>query len=220
MGAASAGGSAKGDQNCPQSMLTLLRQGDTTLRSGSSETALPPRHPSQLYEALLEGLLLFAILFWVRWRWQRLPPRSADWALLHFVCTLSHCAANSGGCRMPRDSHGCIHSPRVSKAPLPMFVIGAGFLWHAWRQDQAHQKTKKSLPRPSHLINFSSRPVAACFSIHPSVPTLMPNLVTEADLPPNLRSLVQKAEGAIQAQNVGYAVQLLLPVVKAEPNFL
>jgi tetratricopeptide (TPR) repeat protein len=48
----------------------------------------------------------------------------------------------------------------------------------------------------------------------------MPNLVTEADLPPNLRSLVQKADGAIQAQNVGYAVQLLLPVVKAEPNFL
>lgn len=28
----------------------------------------PPRHPSQLYEALLEGLVLFAILSWMFWR--------------------------------------------------------------------------------------------------------------------------------------------------------
>lgn len=30
----------------------------------------PPRHPSQLYEALLEGLVLFAILAWVFWKTQ------------------------------------------------------------------------------------------------------------------------------------------------------
>lgn len=34
---------------------------------------LPPRHPSQLYEAFLEGALLFAILMGVRLRWPRLP---------------------------------------------------------------------------------------------------------------------------------------------------
>jgi len=28
----------------------------------------PPRHPSQLYEAILEGLVLFAILWWIFWR--------------------------------------------------------------------------------------------------------------------------------------------------------
>jgi phosphatidylglycerol:prolipoprotein diacylglycerol transferase len=28
----------------------------------------PPRHPSQLYEALLEGVVLFAILWWMFWR--------------------------------------------------------------------------------------------------------------------------------------------------------
>jgi phosphatidylglycerol:prolipoprotein diacylglycerol transferase len=28
----------------------------------------PPRHPSQLYEALLEGIVLFAILGWMFWR--------------------------------------------------------------------------------------------------------------------------------------------------------
>lgn len=44
--------------------------------------------------------------------------------------------------------------------------------------------------------------------------------VSEADLPANLRNLVQKADAALKSQNVGYAVQLLLPVVKAEPHFL
>jgi tetratricopeptide (TPR) repeat protein len=44
--------------------------------------------------------------------------------------------------------------------------------------------------------------------------------VSEADLPPNLRNLVQKADAALKSQNIGYAVQLLLPVVKAEPHFL
>ena len=28
----------------------------------------PPRHPSQLYEAMLEGLVLFAILWWMFWK--------------------------------------------------------------------------------------------------------------------------------------------------------
>jgi phosphatidylglycerol:prolipoprotein diacylglycerol transferase len=28
----------------------------------------PPRHPSQIYEAILEGLVLFAILWWMFWR--------------------------------------------------------------------------------------------------------------------------------------------------------
>jgi phosphatidylglycerol:prolipoprotein diacylglycerol transferase len=37
------------------------------------ETILHPRHPSQLYEALGEGLLLSAILLWVRVRYPRLP---------------------------------------------------------------------------------------------------------------------------------------------------
>ncbi|MBL9178813.1 MAG: prolipoprotein diacylglyceryl transferase [Verrucomicrobiaceae bacterium] len=37
------------------------------------ETILHPRHPSQLYEALGEGLLLCALLLFIRVRWPRLP---------------------------------------------------------------------------------------------------------------------------------------------------
>jgi phosphatidylglycerol:prolipoprotein diacylglycerol transferase len=35
---------------------------------GGITTLGPPRHPSQLYEAILEGLVLFAILAWMFWR--------------------------------------------------------------------------------------------------------------------------------------------------------
>lgn len=37
------------------------------------EPLLTPRHPSQLYAAALEGLLLFAILFFVREKWPKAP---------------------------------------------------------------------------------------------------------------------------------------------------
>jgi phosphatidylglycerol:prolipoprotein diacylglycerol transferase len=45
----------------------------------------PPRHPSQLYEALLEGAVLFAILWWMFWKTQaRYDPGKLVGAFLFF----------------------------------------------------------------------------------------------------------------------------------------
>jgi phosphatidylglycerol:prolipoprotein diacylglycerol transferase len=45
----------------------------------------PPRHPSQLYEAILEGLVLFAILAWMFWRTQaRYEPGKLVGAFIFF----------------------------------------------------------------------------------------------------------------------------------------
>ena len=45
----------------------------------------PPRHPSQLYEALLEGLLLFVILWWMFWKTQaRYEPGKLVGAFIFF----------------------------------------------------------------------------------------------------------------------------------------
>ena len=41
-----------------------LRRSDAV----SGRSSGPPRHPSQLYEAILEGLVLFAILWWMFWK--------------------------------------------------------------------------------------------------------------------------------------------------------
>ena len=54
---------------------------DTILRLARADDAfasqlgelLTPRHPSQLYAAALEGVLLFALLFFVREKWPRAP---------------------------------------------------------------------------------------------------------------------------------------------------
>ena len=45
----------------------------------------PPRHPSQLYEAVLEGVVLFAILWWMFWKTQaRYKPGKLVGAFLFF----------------------------------------------------------------------------------------------------------------------------------------
>lgn len=54
-----------------EQLLTTIRENDT-LKS-IIEPMLEPRHPSQLYEAVLEGALLFCILISVRLIWKKLP---------------------------------------------------------------------------------------------------------------------------------------------------
>jgi phosphatidylglycerol:prolipoprotein diacylglycerol transferase len=45
----------------------------------------PPRHPSQLYEAVLEGVVLFGILWWMFWKTQaRYEPGKLVGAFLFF----------------------------------------------------------------------------------------------------------------------------------------
>jgi phosphatidylglycerol:prolipoprotein diacylglycerol transferase len=54
--------------------------------AATGETILgPPRHPTQLYEAGLEGLLLFAILWWMFWKTQaRYEPGKLVGAFIFF----------------------------------------------------------------------------------------------------------------------------------------
>ena len=52
-------------------ILTLARANDAFAEG--LRPLLTPRHPSQLYQAALEGLLLFAILFVIREKWPRAP---------------------------------------------------------------------------------------------------------------------------------------------------
>ena len=51
----------------------------------------PPRHPSQLYEAVLEGIVLFAILAWMFWKTKaRYEPGKLVGAFIFFYgCSAS-----------------------------------------------------------------------------------------------------------------------------------
>jgi phosphatidylglycerol:prolipoprotein diacylglycerol transferase len=54
-----------------EQVLPVQRENEAVSRA--IEPFLLPRHPSQLYEGLLEGALLFAILWWVRTRYPNAP---------------------------------------------------------------------------------------------------------------------------------------------------
>src|SRR3954451_11022700 len=45
-------------------------------------------------------------------------------------------------------------------------------------------------------------------------------ITTESDLPPNARTLWLKAHSAVELRNFGYAISLLLAVLKESPGFL
>lgn len=98
---------------------------------------LTPRHPSQLYEATLEGLVLFAILWWVRVTWKKAPDGTltslffALYALFRIVCEQFRepDAATIGWL-----TKGQFYSTF-------MLLAAAAFAWHAWRGRNAESKS-------------------------------------------------------------------------------
>ncbi len=114
-----------------QAKLSRLRGGDETLR-GYLEAGLPERHPSQLYEAALEGALLFAVLWGIRLRWPRLPH-----GVLTGVFFIGYAIARIVGeiWRVPDPGEvtwfGFLTPGQ--RYSLPMIVIGLAFLWAARR---------------------------------------------------------------------------------------
>ena len=91
---------------------------------------LHPRHPSQLYEALGEGLLLCALLLWIRVRFPRLPHGALTgiFFLLYAVVRIS-----LENVRQPDDGATPIWGLTKGQFfSLFMVVAGIGFLLFAW----------------------------------------------------------------------------------------
>lgn len=119
------------ENNPHEAVIRLLRDGDPVLRA-ALEAGLPARHPSQLYEAGLEGLLLFLILFWMARRRSRLPH---GWLTGWFFILYGLFRIIGEIWRVP-DARGLSWLEPLSPGQqysLPMLLIGALFLWHAAR---------------------------------------------------------------------------------------
>jgi phosphatidylglycerol:prolipoprotein diacylglycerol transferase len=101
------------------------------------------RHPSQLYEAFLEGVVLFAII-WMLGRY-RTPPGTLMWTFItgyglsRFIVEFF---------REPDMHLGFIFGPLSmgQLLSLPMILIGAFMLAWGFRKDFAHPEPR---PRPS-----------------------------------------------------------------------
>jgi len=91
------------------------------------------RHPSQLYEAVMEGLVLFAVVWWFSSRPRRRGRVAAlflmGYAVFRSLCELA---------REPDRHLGFIAGDFVTMGmllSLPMFLLGAWLWWRAGRPD-------------------------------------------------------------------------------------
>jgi len=92
-----------------------------------------PRHPSQLYEAGLEGLVLFAILWWVG---TKPTPRGAISGLFLLLYASFRFAVEF--VRVPDSQLGYLYGSHWftmgMQLCVPMFLCGAAFIWMAYRR--------------------------------------------------------------------------------------
>jgi len=86
-----------------------------------------PRHPSQLYEAALEGLALFILLFLLTRRGALKRP-----GLIAGVFGIGYCLARSF-CEIYREPDGIFFGPITTGMAysIPMFAIGLGLIGNA-----------------------------------------------------------------------------------------
>jgi phosphatidylglycerol:prolipoprotein diacylglycerol transferase len=95
---------------------------------------LVARHPSQLYEALLEGLVLFTVMWWFT---ARPRPRLAPSGLFLIVYGAARCTVES--VRLPDANIGYLVGGWLTMGmllSLPMIVIGCAMLLYAYRRNQ------------------------------------------------------------------------------------
>jgi phosphatidylglycerol:prolipoprotein diacylglycerol transferase len=90
---------------------------------------LPDRHPSQIYEALLEGALLFTILWVLRVRF----PKAPDGLLTGFFFGLYALFRIIGEQFREPDAEMVGPLTKGQFFSLFMFLFAAAFLFHAWR---------------------------------------------------------------------------------------
>ncbi|MFO1467931.1 MAG: prolipoprotein diacylglyceryl transferase [Steroidobacteraceae bacterium] len=94
------------------------------------------RHPSQLYEALLEGLVLFCILFWYT---RRPRPRLAPSGLFLIIYGLARFTVE--WVRLPDANIGYLAGTSWLTMGMllttPMILIGAGFMAWAYARGEA-----------------------------------------------------------------------------------
>lgn len=110
----------------------------TEVQAGNSEVAavmrevLLVRHPSQLYAALLEGLFIFLILFFV-WR----KPRRPGVITAGFFSLYAAGRILGEQFRLPdlHLSYQLFHLTRGQWLSLPLLLIGLALLWYWSRRD-------------------------------------------------------------------------------------
>jgi phosphatidylglycerol:prolipoprotein diacylglycerol transferase len=113
--------------DAPEALIAAAR--DNPQVSEALANYLPPRHPSQIYEGLLEGALLLAILWWGRTRF----PKAPDGLLTGLFFGLYAIFRIIGEQFREPDAEMVGMLTKGQFFSLFMFIFSAAFLVHAWR---------------------------------------------------------------------------------------
>ena len=113
-----AGDSSHANNALFEQVLAVQRQDPAVSRA--LEPYLLPRHPSQLYEGLLEGGALFAILWWVRVKYPAAPPGVLTGLFFIFYALFRIFAEQF------REPDAKLVGPMTSGQFLSLFMIAAG----------------------------------------------------------------------------------------------
>lgn len=102
------------------------------------------RHPSQLYEALLEGLILFLLVSWIYSR--KLPPGTTLWMM---ISTYGFFRFTIEFLREPDAHIGLALGPfsRGQLLSFPMLIIGTYFLVRSLRKNSKYGGSLKKSPQ-------------------------------------------------------------------------
>jgi len=115
----------------PRTWLDMLQSGNEALQQAAI-AVLPARHPSQLYAATLEGLVVFAVLA-VVWMKPRRAGTIAGW----FGVTYAVMRLINEYFRQP-DTHLGLRALELSRGQwlsVPLFLAGVGLIaWAAYRK--------------------------------------------------------------------------------------
>lgn len=115
------------DAQSLEALIATSRQNPEVLKTLGE--FLPARHPSQVYEGLLEGLLLFAILWTVRIRFPKAPDGLLTGLFFAFYAIFRIIGEQF---REP-DAEMVGMLTKGQFFSLFMFLFAAAFLAHAWR---------------------------------------------------------------------------------------
>lgn len=91
---------------------------------------ITPRHPSQLYEGALEGLVLFVLMWFLRFRYPK-APHGMICGIFFILYALFRTFVEQY--REP-DASRIMNLTKGQFYSLFMIIAGIGFLWHAWKQ--------------------------------------------------------------------------------------
>ena len=106
---------------------------------GGGAAGMMPRHPSQLYEALLEGVALFLVLYLLS---RKRPPRPRGTFLGVFLIMYGCCRFAIEFVRQPDVQLGYLWGGWLTMGQLlsvPLVLVGIGVLVYALRMKKPQQ---------------------------------------------------------------------------------